>query len=56
MTASFCTLTWAPVWVYWARLQVQEAPVSTFPALSRGALKGPNEPLGHLRTARADLV
>ena len=26
---------------YWARLQVQEAPVSTIPALSRGVLKGP---------------
>ena len=45
MTASFRTLHLAPFWVYWARLQVQEAPVSTIPALSRGVLKGPNQPL-----------
>ena len=42
MTASFSTLAWPPFRVYWARLQVREAPVSTFPRIkAAGLLKGP---------------
>ena len=38
MTASFSTLAWPPFWVRSARLQVLEAPVSTFPRIKpRGA-------------------
>jgi len=38
VTASFRTPCLAPVSVHWARLQVQEAPVSTFPRTKlRGA-------------------
>ena len=38
MTASFGTLAWLPLWVCSARLQVREAPVSTFPRIKpRGA-------------------
>ena len=38
MTASFSTLAWPPFWVCLARLQVPEAPVSTFPRIKpRGA-------------------
>jgi hypothetical protein len=38
VTASFRTLAWPPFRIYWARLQVLEAPVSTFPRIKpRGA-------------------
>ena len=57
MTASFGTLAWPPFLVYWARLQVREAPVSTFPRIKpRGAQRTKNQRLGHLRTACADVI
>lgn len=57
MTASFGTLAWPLFLGYWARLQVREAPVSTFPRIKpRGAQKTKINLFGHLRTACADLI